>query len=274
MEGDGSVPTADKAKLRERLRNLDTELNRQLAASYGVKKNNHAAYANWLKSHQPFHWFIEFHGIMQSGGFDVVIGNPPYLEIRQVAVLAWGSLVWDCRSLAIVGGFEANGPRLPIEFCRVSGGGNAPRRLTLVIDERVGCSCLTYSALSTFGDLEVARENLREREGMDHVNGVGFVDCVAVTESHRAVERHPAAVETIRLWARTNGYDAVIWTALANNFHEPAKANEPFSVEAAIRYLSAKNGTALEAALNYIRQAPQEVRTPVREAVNKRWPES
>ncbi len=84
IEGDGSVPTADKAKLRERLKNLDVELNRQLAASYGVKTNNHTAYASWLKSHQPFHWFIEFHGIMQGGGFDVVIGNPPYLEIRQV----------------------------------------------------------------------------------------------------------------------------------------------------------------------------------------------
>jgi hypothetical protein len=191
----------------------------------------------------------------------------------KIAVLAWGSLVWDRRTLRISGDFEPNGPRLPIEFCRVSGRDNAPRRLTLVIDQTLGCPCLSHSALSRFNDLGDARENLREREGMAHVNGVGFVDCVATTESLRALERHPAAVETIRAWARANGYDAVIWTALASNFHEPAKANEPFSVEAAIRYLSTRDRTALEAALKYIRCAPPEVQTPVRAAVNERWPE-
>jgi hypothetical protein len=191
----------------------------------------------------------------------------------KIAVLAWGSLVWDRGVLGIVGNFEPNGPRLPIEFCRISGRGNAPRRLTLVNDETVGCSCLCYSALSTFDNLASARENLRDREGMDHVNGVGFVDCFTATESHRAMERHPAAVGTIRAWARATGYDAVIWTALASNFHEPAKANEPFSVEAAIRYLSGRDGAELEAALNYIRRAPSEVQTPVRAAANERWPE-
>ena len=35
-------------------------------------------------SHQPFHWFVEFYGIMTKGGFDVVIGNPPYVEYRTV----------------------------------------------------------------------------------------------------------------------------------------------------------------------------------------------
>ena len=84
MEGDGSVPPADKAKLRERLKNLDDELNQQMAASYGVSKSNQASYAKWLKIHEPFHWFIEFHGIMQGGGFDVIVGNPPYLELREV----------------------------------------------------------------------------------------------------------------------------------------------------------------------------------------------
>ncbi len=47
------------------------------------------------------------------------------------AVLAWGSLVWDPRALQTTGKFTANGPLLPIEFCRVSDDG----RLTLAIDE-------------------------------------------------------------------------------------------------------------------------------------------
>jgi len=31
-----------------------------------------------------FHWLIEFNAILESGGFDVVIGNPPYVEYSKV----------------------------------------------------------------------------------------------------------------------------------------------------------------------------------------------
>jgi hypothetical protein len=34
---------------------------------------------------QPFHWFVEFNTIMQNGGFDVIIGNPPYVEAEKVS---------------------------------------------------------------------------------------------------------------------------------------------------------------------------------------------
>ena len=82
--GGGEVTAADKQALRDRLRQLDDELNRLLAAQYGIDPHQTAAYHAWRASHQPFHWFTEFHGIMSKGGFDVVIGNPPYLEFRQV----------------------------------------------------------------------------------------------------------------------------------------------------------------------------------------------
>jgi hypothetical protein len=32
----------------------------------------------------PFNWHIEFAAIMKSGGFDIVIGNPPYLKIENI----------------------------------------------------------------------------------------------------------------------------------------------------------------------------------------------
>ena len=79
IEGDGSVPTEDKQELRKRLKSLDDELNSHLASEYGVAPSKKDTYAKWLKSHQPFHWFVEFYGIMNGGGFDVVIGNPPYV---------------------------------------------------------------------------------------------------------------------------------------------------------------------------------------------------
>jgi len=42
-------------------------------------------YENWLESYQPFHWFAEFYEIVHDkGGFDIVIGNPPYVSYAKV----------------------------------------------------------------------------------------------------------------------------------------------------------------------------------------------
>lgn len=158
---------------------------------------------------------------------------------------------------------------LPVEFCCVSGDG----RLTLVIEEALGAFSLTYSALSTLVDLDAAIENLRLREGMPSARGVGFVDVASEKHSDRATERHPQAVAVIQSWAKASGYDATIWTALASNFHESDRAGEPFSVEAAIRYLETLDAPKLGDALGYIRSAPPEVQTAVRAAVNARWSE-
>ena len=77
----GSVTPEDKQALRARLKELEDELNWHLAGEYGIKK---ADYQLWLMTHQPFHWFIDFHANMAGGGFDVIIGNPPYVEYREV----------------------------------------------------------------------------------------------------------------------------------------------------------------------------------------------
>ena len=116
----------------------------------------------------------------------------------RIAVLAWGSLVWDRRSIGIAGDFEPTGPRLPIEFCRISGGG----RLTLVVDEALGTPCVTYAALSAFGDLGAAIEDLRVREGMPTTKAVGFIELSSQRESTVARRRPPNAMELISAWAR------------------------------------------------------------------------
>jgi hypothetical protein len=75
-----------KETLRTRLKKLTNELDRFLASEYGInestipgKKKFEDAFQQWKKSHQPFHWFVEFYGILKAGGFDVIIGNPPYV---------------------------------------------------------------------------------------------------------------------------------------------------------------------------------------------------
>ena len=80
----GVVTTDDKQALRDKLNVLEDELNLYLAGEYDLDLNREPAYQNWLSSHKPFHWFIEFYGILKDGGFDVIIGNPPYLELNQV----------------------------------------------------------------------------------------------------------------------------------------------------------------------------------------------
>ncbi|MDO8578086.1 MAG: Eco57I restriction-modification methylase domain-containing protein [Dehalococcoidales bacterium] len=73
-----------KGDLQARLADLRTELDRYLATEYGVDLRKPAELARWRTSHQPFHWFVEFYRIMRNGGFDVIIGNPPYIEYSKV----------------------------------------------------------------------------------------------------------------------------------------------------------------------------------------------
>ena len=80
----GEVTQRDKKDLGDRLRSLADELDRLLAAEYGVDLKKAAPYDAWRNGHQPFHWFAEFYGIMARGGFDVVIGNPPYVEYSKI----------------------------------------------------------------------------------------------------------------------------------------------------------------------------------------------
>ncbi|GAB5461083.1 Eco57I restriction-modification methylase domain-containing protein [Hoeflea alexandrii] len=81
IQGDGTVPLENKIALRTRLTALENDLNQNLASEMGVKRSDHSSYKKWLKAHTPFHWFLEFYNIMEQGGFDVIIGNPPYAEI-------------------------------------------------------------------------------------------------------------------------------------------------------------------------------------------------
>jgi len=80
----GEVTPEDKQALRERLEALNEELDRYLAREYGVDADLPLDFRLWRESHKPFHWFVEFYGILKQGGVDVIIGNPPYVEYHKV----------------------------------------------------------------------------------------------------------------------------------------------------------------------------------------------
>jgi len=72
-----------KRELRRRLDDLRGTLDRYLGQDY-VKVDVPKAFQEWRRNYQPFHWVVEFYGIMKHGGFDVVIGNPPWKEYATV----------------------------------------------------------------------------------------------------------------------------------------------------------------------------------------------
>ncbi len=100
----GKITAEDKQDLRQQLAKLDAELDRFLASEYGVdvsEEQHHGGtgvppvgkhgqdaratnFEKWKASHQPFHWLVEFYSIIHNGGFDVIIGNPPYVEYKDV----------------------------------------------------------------------------------------------------------------------------------------------------------------------------------------------
>lgn len=79
----------------------------------------------WVESHQPFHWFVEFPRVFQNGGFDVVVGNPPYVNRNKVSY-SWRGLATNdlpdiyapCveRSLSVLDGSGRFSMILPISF--------------------------------------------------------------------------------------------------------------------------------------------------------------
>ena len=79
----GQITVEDKRALRDRREQLAAKLDHYLAREYGKDADKPGEFAEWRASHQPFHWFAEFAGIMAEGGFDVVIGNPPYVATNK-----------------------------------------------------------------------------------------------------------------------------------------------------------------------------------------------
>jgi len=88
IDTDHSIIKTNKDDAQKRLIELNDLLNKYKAFEYGIDSDDliqQKKYKGWVNSHQPFHWFAEYYEIVESGGFDVVIGNPPYVEYSKVS---------------------------------------------------------------------------------------------------------------------------------------------------------------------------------------------
>lgn len=87
---------ATKAK---KLLNSGTVILRDTLDELFYKASNskdHETLSDWKSQSSPFHWFIEFPSVFQQGGFDVVIGNPPYISKSKVKYNLKGHRTSDC----------------------------------------------------------------------------------------------------------------------------------------------------------------------------------
>jgi len=185
----------------------------------------------------------------------------------RIAVLAWGSLVWqpcnDHGELSTAGDWQTDGPGLPIEFARISSDG----RLTLIVTPGYPHSSRVLWTISGLDDLDAAVANLAARETnapLDSIHGIG---------SGRTLgSPHPSVVEVVSAWLGGKPHiDAAVWTGLGPGNGWPAGGWSP---ERAADHLASLQGTAREVAIEYIRRAPRQIDTPVRRALQAVIPTS
>lgn len=66
-------------QLRDRLTGITDGLDKSMASIGLIRKESDGGYNT-----QPFHWFTAFYEILSDGGFDVIVGNPPYVTYGKV----------------------------------------------------------------------------------------------------------------------------------------------------------------------------------------------
>ncbi|MEM7508159.1 MAG: hypothetical protein AAF415_15600 [Pseudomonadota bacterium] len=179
----------------------------------------------------------------------------------RVAVIGWGSLIWDLDDLAphVDGAWRMrSGPQLKMEFTRVS-----PKRkmgLAVCIDPDHGQECQTHVIESSRTDCTEAVRDLAARERTE-IGNIGAL-CRRTGIRKGSDTRVVAEIEA---WCRQGGWQCAVWTDIGPNFETATGA--PFTVLRAVAYLKGLEGESLDEAVRYIEKAPVETDTPLRRAL-------
>ncbi len=170
-----------------------------------------------------------------------------------IACLGWGSLIWKPDALPVASEWFRDGPQLPIEFARVSDGGELA---TVICANAAPCKVLW--AVLDVGTVQEAREALRVREQIpeDRRDGIGIFT------------PGTASVGVIAEWAIPRQLDAVIWTNLPPKY-EGVEGMVP-TVDDSVSYLAGLSGQARAHARHYVERVPPQIDTPYRREIISR----
>lgn len=92
QEADNAVAVkVSRDHLRSVLETARAETNQQY---YAIEKRK-SSFAEWVLGTRPFHWFIEFPEVFDRDGFDVVIGNPPYIKKKDITEYSYKGFKTD-----------------------------------------------------------------------------------------------------------------------------------------------------------------------------------
>lgn len=172
----------------------------------------------------------------------------------RIAVLGWGSLVWNPGGLLIQRAWFNDGPFVQVEFLRESDNGC----LTLVLHESA-VAVRSLWAVMDATDLLQARRNLFARERCSEENFDRDI------RSWQRGQATPQLITDLEPWAQARGIDAVIWTGLP-----PKKNRKNFAVptiEDVLQYLNELSKDKRANAEEYIRKAPVQIDTPYRRRI-------
>lgn len=182
----------------------------------------------------------------------------------KIAIIAWGSVVWRPADLPFSESdpeWHKDGPVLPLEFSRIS----KDARLTLVLDD-TGTKLPTLHRQSDRSCLTDTVADLRDRE-CTLIKNIGYVNTDGKATSLTKYPVQFNAHDTVRAWlGNTQLYDAAVWTALPSNFN--AQRGQ-FSNDAATDYLRALPEVVRKNAIDYIRKAPDQITTALRQHLSK-----
>lgn len=190
----------------------------------------------------------------------------------KIAVLGWGSLIWDPGSLQLKGAWQPDGPLLPVEYLHVTERDRRDERLTLVVHAADWIRQVrTLWCESALDGLEDARRDLARRERItatDPLSKVGYVVSGEGDLGSRAQMTSVAdpatrskLLRSIDDWRRSRHLDAVVWTDLA-------ASPDVVTVDAALNFVArlVQRGSAAKAE-EYVRRTPAQVRTVVRDSL-------
>lgn len=173
-----------------------------------------------------------------------------------IVCIAWGSLLWKPGPLKLASGWHPGGPRLPLEFVRVSD--DSPE-VALVLCEGARPQA-TYWAYLDARDLDAARAMLGAREKITPARP----DWIG------SIPAHAGAVEDPRIaaWLHAMRIDAAVWTALPPKSRGmPGRAPSPEEVFAAFHRLGPDERAAAE---EYVRRTPAHIDTGYRRLIEAR----